>query len=449
MRNARAGFILAGMFLFTVAGCTDQPQPAEPDLSIQAAVSPGDCGLVKDLVKDVKSVFPMPAGRAENTLASDLDKACKNGDVDGVRGHAIALLAAIEAGLEAGSIGGTTATRSGLANALLACTQGLCNQNDLPNPAIDFTKAFGEAGTFAVRHDASAAPVVARDWVEFEDENPPGANWALWGIDVDAAWSEVAKADPVLIYGGPASSLVTQDPGIGGLQYDFKRWPVTGQFDDDKLHVWVCFADDAALPHGPGPVEPLGRMQREGVLLSDYEPTCPEYPSRYPAVEPQNASVFAPVMKLVRGVLPRNLFAFALRTDTRTPHVGGSALDFSVFAPVAADTEGYLTWVVDPPPIVVAGEPISPTMKVAAFSGSGTPMEKVKVIIEVDKNSGVPAGAFVSDSAAFTLETDGIASFPQAAVNKPGGYTVCATGQLAGFTFERKCSTVFFHARSK
>lgn len=450
MQNAKAGFILPGLFVLILTGCMDRSpavSPAEPDLFMQAAVKPGDCGLMQDLVKDVKSVFPMPAGRDQNTLAGDLDRACKAGHADGVRQAAIGLLAAIETALDGGasispSVGGN------LANALLACTQGLCNLNQLPNPAIDFTKAFDDAGTFAIRHGLSAVPVVARDWVEFTDyeKHPSTAtrtNWALWGIDVDAAWSVVAKADPILIYGGPANTLETGDPGIGDLQYDFKRWPVAGQFQDDKLHVWVCFAsaDGAALPHPSSGVEPKGRMQREGILLSEYEPNCSQYEQTI-----RSASLVAPILNLVRGVLPRNLFAFALRNDTRTPHVGGSPLDFSVFAPVGADTEGTLDWVVAPPATVVAGESISPTMKVAAFSGSGTPMEKVKVIIEVQKNSGTPAGAFVSDSAAITLETDGIASFPGAAINKPGGYTVCATGQLTGFTFEPVCAT--FQARN-
>jgi hypothetical protein len=48
---------------------------------------------------------------------------------------------------------------------------------------------------------------------------------------------------------------------------------------------------------------------------------------------------------------------------------------------------------------------------------------------------------------ALTDEHDGIAVFPNAYVSKAGGYIICATAELPGFTFERVCSELF-HVRN-
>jgi hypothetical protein len=71
----------------------------------------------------------------------------------------------------------------------------------------------------------------------------------------------------------------------------------------------------------------------------------------------------------------------------------------------------------------------------------------VLVTVFIFNNQGVPAGAVLSgDLSAYTEERDGvqgIATFDNVIVGKPGGYTVCAAGTLAGFTFAEACSNLF------
>lgn len=454
MRNVATGFILPGMFLLGLTGCDRaETLPTEADATLQAAITAGNCGLTFDLGKDANSYFSSPAKQAAKTLTDAIAAACTAENQAAVTSNAIQLLALMESVLEQGT-GGSAAAGSAVANSALACTRGLCNMNDRPSPLINFAAAFGPTGTFAIRHGKDdVRQVRARGWVKFADQGPTGTfveNWALWGIDVDEPWKDVAKADPVLIYGWDTGATGTLDPAVGKLEYNFKRFPANvGQFQDDDLHVWVCFAETAALlvhddDHDDHDDPELnGRMQREGVLLSTYEPKCPTYPSL------QAASIFAPFAKLMRNLAPRSLFASAMRYDTRTPHVGGSPLDFSRFVPVAVNANALLEWEVPPASNVVVGGSLAPGgVKVKATTLAGTPMEKVVITLYVLNNSGAPAGAEVSNAEATTAEANGIATWPDASVNKPGGYIVCASGKLEGFTFQTICSDMF-HAKKK
>ena len=437
MRPISGRLILPLLAPLALAACMDNAPsalPAEPELPLQAALSPGDCTLSKDLAQAARSWFPRPERNDAASLAQDLHRACTREQPAAVKTNALALLDMMETMLNEGR-GGPAGDGSSLANVLLACTRGLCNPAG--NPGLDLVAALQHAaGVFAIRHGSEdSRPVQARSWTPFSDG--VADNHALWGIDVDAPWAEVANADPVLLYGTPVSTLQLLDPGLGGLQYDFNRWPAVGLFDDE-LHVWVCFADEAGLPHAPD-VEPEGRMQRESTLLEDYTPNCPQY------VASSGATLATPFMRLARAILPQPLHAFAMRTDRGVRHIGGSPLDFSRFAPVGANPDGELEWEVPPASVVTVGGALN--VQVRARTGSGTPIEKVRVILEVAGNQGAPAGAFVSDNEALTREADGIAVFDKAAVNKPGGYTICARGELDGFTFEPVCSTMF-HARN-
>jgi hypothetical protein len=166
-----------------------------------------------------------------------------------------------------------------------------------------------------------------------------------------------------------------------------------------------------------------------------------------------------PVARMVawaaETLLPRPLYA-ALVTDRRTPLSSGSPIDFSTLAPVAANPMGALVFV-DPPQDGTVGEAL-PVIRVQALSGGGTPMERVRIQLIVAGNEGEPAGASFCDvdggqtddcgDIAFTVEElDGygtLAEFTGAALNKPGGYRICARALLTdggrNFEFEDACS---------
>jgi hypothetical protein len=329
-----------------------------------------------------------------------------------------------------------------VAGPLLACVISLCDSSQLP--AIDFAPSLSHEGLFAIRRTGTQ-PAVARDATPFIDFEGL-ANAALWGVEVDLPWSQVTGTNPVLVYGLPGGpTLPLSDVGIGGLQYDLNVFPDAGEFVDGALHVSVCFSALVTLPIVGG-LDAGPRMQRENVLLEDHQP------SFCPLSSIQSASLFGPVASLVRRILPssRSSALFA----TRIGVIGGTPLDFSRFSPVAANVSGYLEFVQGPNPIVIEGQPIGDIL-VRARSGAGTPMEKVLITLTLVTNNGVPAGAVLSgDVASYSEERngeEGVASFPDdglpPSVGKPGGYRLCATGELAGYTFPTICSDRF-HGRN-
>jgi hypothetical protein len=443
MRRVVQRNVVALLVLLFAAACSEAPTAApeieaEPQLSSHTTT----CDLVSGLSTDVRNYFPQPERRAAQDVMKQLDSACKSGVQADVTLYASELLRMIESLLNAAR-GGDPVIGSRLGNGLLRCTRSLCSSAPLPQPLPGdaLIAAMSPQGTFAFRAGPDALPAVARDAVPFAN----GTNSALWGVELSAGytWAQVSAADPVLIYGFPVANLAVSEVGIGALQYDFRRWPRNGTFvNDNVVHVGVCLEHEVALPHDAQGRSLQARMQREQTLLSsaDRPGFCPPEPQ-----EMQLASLFGGVALVARAVLPSTWFASAL-DDTSVRHVGGSALDFSRFAPVGANTAGYLEMVQGPVAVATAGESIG-TIKVRAWSGGDTRMERVRVTLSVENNSGEPAGALLQGTTVqFTDEQDGMAVFEGTSIPKPGGYIICATGELAGFTFERVCSSLF-HVR--
>jgi hypothetical protein len=433
---------LAGLALvFTLGACSEPAAPALPDdsIAIQASVT-GACDLVGSFASQFESWLG-PRDRI-GLLLQTLSVACGAADQTTVEATAWQLLQVSEEFIDGGSAGDPS-LGSLIVNELLACTSSLCSSAAMPG--IDFTPALGVGGLFAVR-DNDMLPAIARDVIPFTDFSGD-ARTALWGIEVTAPWSVITATNHVLVYGGPVlgNGLTLQELSIGDLQYKLDVFPDMGEFVGDDLHVSACFDGLVDLPSGSVGLEP--RMRREGVVLEDYQPGfCPPLPA------PQSASVLSPLVSLARRILPaaitRRLFLPKITV------VGGTPLDFSRFAPVASLSNGHLEFVSGPDAVVTENQSIG-NMKVLAVSGDGTPMEKVLINLYLVTNNGVPAGGILSgDLTSYTQEHNGmwgIASFPDdgpiVTVGKPGGYRVCATGVLAGFTFPDVCSDRF-HARN-
>jgi hypothetical protein len=270
----------------------------------------------------------------------------------------------------------------------------------------------------------------------------------------------------VLFYGAPVSGVLDlQEVGFGGLQFDMNRYPVPpvgtpgNPFLGDALHVGVCFETEVTLPHAGGDESRptmAPRMQREAVLLETFDPDfCGD---AFPAL--QSASIGAPALTLARsllpsswsgavvdrGLLPSSWFAVAV-TDRKAPSLGGTPLEFSTFAPVAAEVEGQLEFLTVPASRTAEGESLG-EIRVQARAGGGTPIEKVLVTLSISTNEGTPAGAeLAGDFASLTDEQEGVATFPDdgtaLSIGKPGGYLLCANATLAGFTFPEVCTARF------
>jgi hypothetical protein len=100
-----------------------------------------------------------------------------------------------------------------------------------------------------------------------------------------------------------------------------------------------------------------------------------------------------------------------------------------------------------PPDVAAPGASLGP-IRIRARSGGGTPVERVLVTLYVLNNSGLPAGAvLLGDVTGYTTEDDGTVVIDGTSINKTGGYTICARGELEGFTFEEACSPMF-HIRN-
>ncbi|MHB1170701.1 MAG: hypothetical protein ACYC28_15605 [Longimicrobiales bacterium] len=440
----------ATVAVIVVVSCTDSvptaptttgPDPVATHATTTALLA---CDLTGDMSKDVRNWFPQPERRTAQETMRALSSTCTAGDATRLTESAIAMLHAIESVADAGR-GGDALVGSRLANALLACTTGSgCTSGAVPN--LDLVDALTHsAGMFRIYTGSMALPAVARGIVPFVDFDG-NQNAALFGVELSDGWSWTAAnggTSLVLLYGAPIleGGLDLLEPGFGDLQYDVKRWPTLGPFvDDDIVHVGACFTTEVALPHDHETNESTQpRMQREGTLLSAYSPTfCP------PVDTPVQASIAGSFATLTRAVLPGRLLT--MFSDVRTPRIGGSALDFSRFAPVAADVQGRLEMVNGPISVATAGQSIG-NIVIRAMSGGGTPMERVQVTLYVFGNSGVPAGAvLVGEASGYTIEDDGTVSLDGLTITKPGGYTICARGELNGFSFSEACSGLF-HVR--
>lgn len=457
-RGARAVMIaVCSMALIGLSACGEEaPEPVAPTSEARSATALQEtaCGLVQGLERDARSWFPQPERRVAQDALRDLRSACSAGNRAAVSEGAWAILSTMEAVSDAGR-GGAPSVGSNLARGLLACTRSLCAPEALPQ--IDLTGALGATGLFAVRGPGTV-PATSRGTVGFADFQGVSRK-AWWVVEVSDSWSVVTGVPRTLFFGAPAqgsAALTPDELPFGSLQFDLQRFPDNGNFRNDALHVAVCFDGNIEVPHAGGDdrrptLRPL--MQREGVLLEKYDPEgCAAGPQSVPVLQASMASSLNTAVRRVASLLfPATEVA---RDDLLIRGLGGSAMDFSRFAPVAALGDGTLEFLTLPPAVVDAGTPLG-TIKVRARSGNGTPIEQVLVRLYVENNQGFPAGAELSGQIESRTREEagleGVASFPDGGdpltIGKAGGYILCAEAVLEGFDFPRVC-TDRFHVRN-
>ena len=437
------------------AACSEQAaRPAAQDTVLEPSLAPtpSQCDT-RDLARDARAYLPRAERRVASTALSDMEDACANDDVEGVWSAGWIVLAQIESASSSGE-GGDPAAGASLANGVTAF---MCDADvtcTIP-PATVQPGALSGAGIFAVRGEGSA-PAVATTAVPFTDFDGV-ANGARWGLETSASnWSDAVGVPTTLFHGVPLTGdpLGLSDLAFGNFAFDMERFPDAGGFPTNLVHIGVCYDTEVTLPHiDEDESEPtlVGRMQREGTILEPHNLSCSSWPAAASNASP--VVVFASVASAVGSIfLPRPLAA-ALMTDRKAPSTGGSPIDFSEFAAVAADPQGRVEWVMAPQ----NGDDDQPLadIVVRAVTGEGTPIERVEVTLELVGNEGVPAGASFCPAGApscplptaLTLETlsgfDPVATFTGVQVWKPGRYTICAQGSLNGFSFEETCEVLF------
>lgn len=456
------------LIVAVVATCTDQTPTAAPNDDAERLVPTLGSALACDLTSstqipaDVRNYFSSSSNTVRNAArdkASQLGSACGAGNEALTRLYALQLIGMVETLVEAPPatvpsvvLGGTLVRKLLTCTTSLGCTTGAYVPADVPL-AADLAKALDAQGLFTVRQDGT--PALARGTIPFF-----GTNAAKFGTELSAGWTwpqANGGGTFVLLYGYPTAPSFVGEAKVATLGYSFNRWPDSltpdGKFKDDGIvHVGVCFKDEIDVPHLDGVEHSHGRMQREGTLLSYHTPGfCGQ------AGFSLQASLAAPARALAMSLLPTS-WAAMFFGDVRTPVIGGSAWDFSDFAPVGANTAGRL--VIEAAPaagsFINVGDALN--IRVLALSGGGTPMERVPVEIYVAGNQGTPAGAVVMPDPldedpddgdgtwGYTVEDGGTVTLT-GSLGKPGGYTICArlkpTEEFPGFTFAEACTLQF------
>lgn len=84
-----------------------------------------------------------------------------------------------------------------------------------------------------------------------------------------------------------------------------------------------------------------------------------------------------------------------------------------------------------------------PAFVVHVQSDAGNSVPGVNVSVDVEKNNGLPAGAFLSGTVTVKTDASGNATFSNVSVNKAGGYRIVATGSLGGVKTNIVTSNLF------
>ncbi len=401
-----------GVALVALIGsaCHDSSNPSEQEslVSLEAAFAPGICDT-RDLKKLARDYFSRPERPVATDLVDDIDAACELGDQSAADGLVLDLFGVIEGAIAAANQGAPAVGSLLIAEALSFASFDCA--------ACDFAAALSAGGAFAVVGVGDAQPIVARGL-------PLGDTWLL-EVGPDAAdWYGVFGVR-TLVVGAPASAQVpVGETALPPIQYQWETLPDRPGFVQQPV-VGVCDA--------PGAPAGIPTVQRNSTLLQPAGlATCATLSVATPAPRSLGERVRRMAARLI-GVQP--LYA----TAQGGGGTGGRPGDFSTFAAVDAVATGQLAFVTQPAPVNTAGQPIGGPVRVQALTTNGTPIENVLVELSAELNNG--SKVVISGNQAFTQEGGGVASFPNASINKPGGYKLCATAiGTDGYVIAGACS---------
>ena len=452
----RSARVLCFIGLVVASACGDGVDLRDTeDTVLEPSLAPvsAQCDA-RSVARSARDYFVRPEQQIASAAISDMEAACTDGDAGVVWAMGWTVLESMEAAADAGRAGEPgvgAALANGITSYLCAADAVRCGN---PPAAVE-AAVFESGGIFAVR-STGTTPVVANTSVPFVDFDNV-SNQALWGLETTAAsWAAATGASPILFYGSHevGSPIDPDELSFGDLQFELNSFPDVDGFGSSNVHVGVCYETEIGLPHiGGDPTGPTlaEQLQREGTLLESHAVGCAGWWNTV-AASSLRETLGDAVAFLGRAFLPQPLAA-SLMNDRRAPSTGGTPIDFSRFAPVAADPLGRLQFVEAPTDGYSDGA--LNTIVVEALSGAGTQVELVSVSLHLTGNNGIPAGASFCDPevdgpcpspTALTIESlngyNTVAVFDNAQIWKPGGYTLCARGTLGGYTFEETCQVL-------
>jgi hypothetical protein len=441
---------LKGVLLTTaavfLAACGQAPDASGPPTLVEPQFGqvPAECSTAS-MANLARAYLSNPEQQAATENLRAMATACAN-DPESAVPFGWTVLGLIEDGVEAGTVGDPE-TGAMLATLLIEyiCEMSACTDSPMPVGGA----ALGPQGIFAMRAGGTDF-VVAHGAVQFTDFDDREDNEALWGLETNTDWEHATGEPNILFYGAPTGigGVLPDELSFGDLVLGLNRFPSEALLSDGELSVGVCYLYEVTLD-----ASLTSRLQRNGTLLVPYEPDCDAW---WATLSTQTAGLSGALHRIgdlaAWALLPRPLAAYW----AGAPASGGSPIDFSDFAPVAADPDGTLAFVT-PPVDGRVGEELD-VIRVQALSGLGTPMERVLIELYVAGNSGEPGGATFCnpvgpnepdcDATAYTMESpsgyDTLAEFADSKLWKAGGYTICARALTSpgqpDFTFAEACA---------
>ena len=393
--------------------CSEQ-RPHSPEAPVQAVTSAAP-SLACDF-NELKRAVVRYFAPGDQQTAFDLLKAMQAAGANTTAANApgFSLLRLVEVVNDGGQAQGTLADGSDVSNRTLACMS--VGSSALP---ISFVVALGPTGLDGVRGGDPAtdsAPVFSHD-CQFGVQ-PPAAGWTT------------AIGGPHLFYGGPRAEFRTERQV--GEAFDISAIPVITTFGAGPVVATRTSAEVVAR----------GRIQQFHGSATILQRADPDFLFSCPFLA-FGRSPGAPLALMGRlAAAGISLFAPAPLSAAAMFHAGagGTLAGLSAFGGVDAGAVhlDFLT----PPRDAKAGQPISPPgVQVRARGDGGTPLPEVSVTITVQGNQG---SFTLSGTTTRVTGSDGIATFPNLSLDKPGGYVFLATSTLIGFA-PSQVSSVLFH----
>jgi hypothetical protein len=408
--SRRAG-TLAAVGILALA-CTDTARvPTGADLSPSFSHD-GTCdfGAIAALVRDE---FAPPEQNAVIDLVQLMEDA-----VDPLRtSRGFDVMAAISAGLEAGTLTGDAETGDHLSKALIACMNV---ESSVPLAELDFTRALepGTRGTYEVRGLGPAEASVFARIDAFSAVAPPtGTDFQVW----------LGAGARALFYGWvlqPTEEFRTEAPQGAGYEWAVVRTN-TGQPLSKDGFVGICAGSPGSgtrLQHA-ATIAPVSDPLDDIPGWSDLPIDCSEIPGLAAAPSTGLRSWLARGLYAgFRWLRPAPVMAVAARGSGS----GSTAGSFSPFGGVLpnAVTLSFENNPVNTTINTVLKDADGDFIQVRASGEGGTDWEGVRIRITALTNKGVnvaPLGCGEADT-----NEDGIATFPKLYINKAGGYKLIA-----------------------
>ena len=420
-----------------LTACSDSrdSSPTSPDL--KPSPSGFTCDNFSTAISLARSYFAQPT---QNSVVAILNDAAAS-TVAAYRTQkgldvfdTVATQNALRIAGSANTIVGTTQEGSDLLNAIGACSQ--LGQN----AKIDYTSALGPTGAFAVR-GGSSTPV--RSYDDFSGVAPPsGTTWSAWlglpSVGNDPPSKDLPDARAA-VYGAPfdVTSDLSAETEVGTRGFDWNTLPVAPNFP---------LNGDGFLAICVGSLDPGNRIQNNHVQGTTPTPGVLGTSNSSPfsldcSGFTDDGQILASGLlhRIIDVFAPRPLYAAALATRTiGTP--GGFSKNFVVNPTAISLTFGPLS-------DGFVGVPMPP-LQVTAKTGSGVPMQRIGLTIDVKTNLGVPANL---DGTLTQLTNEfGVATFDNLVLSSAGGYLwhVRTTSGTDGIA-DAEATSGAFHIKNK